>query len=96
MAKPVESVVSRAPVTAEGALDEAAFKTLVEAAATAEIAYAQSAFGFGTGNVAGNGITPNISSGVGFCDTHVCHLGTSFNSTFTDNILRVGINYKWQ
>ena len=53
--KVLESVVSRAPVTAEGALDEVAFKTLVEAAATAEIAYAQSAFGFGTGNVAGNG-----------------------------------------
>ena len=48
------------------------------------------------GNVTGNGVTPNISSGTGFCDTHVCNLGTSFNSTFTDNILRVGLNYKWQ
>ncbi len=48
------------------------------------------------GNVAGSGITPIISSGVGFCDTHVCNLGTSFSSALTDNIVRLGLNYKWQ
>jgi len=54
-AKILESVVPNAPVTAEGALDEGAFKTVIEAAAAAEIAYAQSAFGYRTGQVSGQG-----------------------------------------
>jgi len=47
------------------------------------------------GDIGGTALTSIVSSGVGYCDTHVCHLGTSFNSTFTDNIVRVGFNYKW-
>jgi outer membrane immunogenic protein len=48
------------------------------------------------GNVGGTGVSSIISSGLGFCDTHVCNLGTQVSSTFTDNIVRVGLNYKWQ
>jgi outer membrane immunogenic protein len=47
------------------------------------------------GKVSGTGTTTIITSGTGFCDTHICDLAPGFNSIFTDNILRVGVNYKW-
>ena len=54
-ARVLETEVSRAPANTEGKLDESAFKTLVESAAAAEIAYAQTAFGYRTGQVQGQG-----------------------------------------
>lgn len=47
------------------------------------------------GKVSGAMTSTVLSSGTGFCDTHICMLAPAFNSTFTDNILRVGLNYKW-
>jgi outer membrane immunogenic protein len=39
--------------------------------------------------------TPIVTSGIGFCDPHLCTLSTSFTTRFTDNILRLGVNYKF-
>lgn len=47
----VESVVAAAPRTESGELDQEAFKTQIEAAATAELTYLQQATGYGTGEV---------------------------------------------
>jgi outer membrane immunogenic protein len=47
------------------------------------------------GRINDTGATGIVSSGVGFCDTHVCLLTPGSSSTFTDNILRFGINLKW-
>lgn len=47
------------------------------------------------GNVSGTGTSTSITSGIGFCDTHVCPLSPGFSSTITDNIFQVGLNYKW-
>ena len=47
------------------------------------------------GRINDTGATGIVSSGTGFCDTHVCLLTPGSSSTFTDNILRFGINLKW-
>lgn len=46
------------------------------------------------GHVSGSGGTTVVTSGVGFCDTHVCQLTPAFNSHITDNVLTLGVNYK--
>lgn len=46
------------------------------------------------GHVSGTGPTTVITSGFGFCDTHVCPLTPGFSSHITDNIIQVGLNYK--
>lgn len=50
----LESVIEAAPAK-DGVLDTSLFKPLVEAAASREVAYAQTAFGYGTGQVSGQG-----------------------------------------
>jgi hypothetical protein len=48
----------------------------------------------GLGATSGTGTTSVITSGFGFCDTHVCPLTPSFSSHITDNIIQLGVNYK--
>jgi outer membrane immunogenic protein len=47
------------------------------------------------GTINTTGATGIVTSGLGFCDTHVCLLAPGSSSKFTDNILRFGINLKW-